>query len=134
MRTGGAPLCECCSSLYVANGHTSSNTPDPIRTRKLSGERSGQYWGGGPPGKPLGCCWHFLLVSIYFINQFRIPFFWYNFLHSRTPSETKTIFRPNEFMGFLIFYQKVTEKACLKIILRGQTSFGKSDFASKHCS
>ena len=42
-----------------ANGHTSSSAPDPIRTRKLSGERPGQYWGGGPPGKPLGCCWLF---------------------------------------------------------------------------
>ena len=40
-----------------ASGHTASNTPDPIRTRKLSGARPGQYWGGGPPGKPLGCCW-----------------------------------------------------------------------------
>ena len=48
-----------CSPLVFANGHTSSNTPDPIRTRKLSGERPGQYWGGGPPGKPLGCCWLF---------------------------------------------------------------------------
>eukprot|EP00398_MALV-I-01_sp_L67-1_P000676 gene677-366_t len=27
--------------LAFANGHTSSNTPDPIRTRKLSGERPG---------------------------------------------------------------------------------------------
>ena len=49
-------------SEVVANGHTSSNTPDPIRTRKLSGERPGQYWGGGPPGKPLGCCWLFLFL------------------------------------------------------------------------
>ena len=45
-----------------ANGHTSSNIPDPIRTRKSSGERPGQYWGGGPPGKPLGCCWLFSFV------------------------------------------------------------------------
>ena len=45
-----------------ANGHTSSNTPDPIRTRKLGGERPGQYWGGGPPGKPLGCCWLFVVL------------------------------------------------------------------------
>ena len=42
-----------------ASGHTASNTPDPIRTRKLSCARPGQYWGGGPPGKPLGCCWLF---------------------------------------------------------------------------
>ena len=26
--------------------HTSSTAPDPIRTRKLSGEGPGQYWGG----------------------------------------------------------------------------------------
>ena len=43
--------------LSFASGHTSSNTPGPIRTRTLSGERPGQYWGGGPPGKPFGCCW-----------------------------------------------------------------------------
>ena len=44
---------------YFASGHTALNTPDPIRTRKLSSARPGQYWGGGPPGKPLGCCWLF---------------------------------------------------------------------------
>ena len=53
---------------HFANGHTSSNTPDPIRTRKLSGERPGQYWGGGPPGKPLGCCWLF---------TFSVPVRWF---------------------------------------------------------
>ena len=42
-----------------ASGHTALNTPDPIRTRKLSSARPGQYWGGGPPGKSLGCCWLF---------------------------------------------------------------------------
>ena len=47
--------------MHFANGHTSSNIPDPIRTRKSSGERPGQYWGGGPPGKPLGCCWLFVI-------------------------------------------------------------------------
>ena len=46
-----------------ANGHTSSNIPDPIRTRKSSDERPGQYWGGGPPGKPFGCCELFLLLN-----------------------------------------------------------------------
>ena len=51
-----------CSTMAVANGHTASNTPDPIRTRKLSGARPGQYWGGGPPGKSLGCCWLFDFV------------------------------------------------------------------------
>ena len=56
-------------AVVFANGHTSSNTPDPIRTRKLSGERPGQYWGGGPPGKPLGCCWLFIFV---FLNGYLI--------------------------------------------------------------
>ena len=54
-----------------ANGHTSSNTPDPIRTRKLSGERPGQYWGGGPPGKPLGCCWLFVFSLLAHVAKFR---------------------------------------------------------------
>ena len=45
-----------------ANGHTASNAPDPIRTRKLSDARPGQYWGGGPPGKPFGCRWLFLCI------------------------------------------------------------------------
>ena len=44
-----------------ASGHTAMNTPDPIRTRKLSIARPGQYWGGGPPGKPLRCRWLFPL-------------------------------------------------------------------------
>ena len=48
----------------VANGHTASNTPDPIRTRKSSGARPGQYWGGGPPGKSLGCCWLYFFLHI----------------------------------------------------------------------
>ena len=43
-----------------ANDHASSNIPDPTRTRNSSGERPGQYWGGGPPGKLLGCCWLFV--------------------------------------------------------------------------
>ena len=49
-----------CFILYpFASGHTVSNIPDPIRTRKLIGRRPGQYWGGGPPGKPFGCRWLF---------------------------------------------------------------------------
>ena len=48
-------------SKYFANGHTAMNAPDPIRTRKLSIARPGQYWGGGPPGKPFGCRWLFAL-------------------------------------------------------------------------
>ena len=50
---------ECYGYYQFASGHTSSITPGLIRTRKLSGERPGQYWGGGPPGKPFGCCWLF---------------------------------------------------------------------------
>ena len=68
----------CCTVILIhadfdggvfANGHTSSNTPDPIRTRKLSRERPGQYWGGGPPGKPLGCCWLFAFGIVGFYLQ-----------------------------------------------------------------
>ena len=47
-------------TIVFANGHTMMNTPDPIRTRKLNTIRPGQYWGGGPPGKPFGCRWLFL--------------------------------------------------------------------------
>ena len=39
-----------------ADGHTASNAPDLFRPPKLSGAGPGQYWGGGPPGKSLGCC------------------------------------------------------------------------------
>ena len=51
-----------CENITFASGHTAMNTPDPIRTRKLSIARPGQYWGGGPPGKPFGCRW--LLYAI----------------------------------------------------------------------
>ena len=40
----------------VASGHTATNTPDLFRTPKLTVAGPGQYWGGGPPGKPFGCC------------------------------------------------------------------------------
>ena len=43
-------------TLVVASGHTATNTPDLIRTPKLTVAGPGQYWGGGPPGKPFGCC------------------------------------------------------------------------------
>ena len=46
-----------------ADGHTASNAPDLFRPPKLSGAGPGQYWGGGPPGKPLGCCQLFALRS-----------------------------------------------------------------------
>ena len=52
--------------MPFASGHTMLNTPDPIRTRKLSGIRPGQYWGGGPPGKPFGCCWLFYIYVFAF--------------------------------------------------------------------
>ena len=47
--------------------------PIPSELGSLSGERSGQYWGGGPPGKPLGCCWlfcHYLIVAILYTLRF----------------------------------------------------------------
>ncbi len=43
-------------SLAIASGHTTLNTPDLFRTPKLTSVGPGQYWGGGPPGKTLGCC------------------------------------------------------------------------------
>ena len=47
----------------VADGHTASNAPDLFRPPKLSGAGPGQYWGGGPPGKTLGCCQLFGLFA-----------------------------------------------------------------------
>ena len=44
------------ATRILADGHTVSNAPDLFRPPKLSGTGPGQYWGGGPPGKPLGCC------------------------------------------------------------------------------
>ena len=53
----------------LADGHTASNAPDLFRPPKLSGAGPGQYWGGGPPGKPLGCCQLLftLLLSLRFV-------------------------------------------------------------------
>lgn len=53
-----AQISEPCSALCieVASGHTATNTPDLFRTPKLTVAGPGQYWGGGPPGKPFGCC------------------------------------------------------------------------------
>jgi hypothetical protein len=45
--------------MLFASGHTATNTPDLFRTPKLTVAGPGQYWGGGPPGKPFGCCWLF---------------------------------------------------------------------------
>ena len=55
----------------IANGHTAMNAPDPIRTRKLSMARPGQYWGGGPPGKPFGCRWLFALLQTFHGDLFQ---------------------------------------------------------------
>ena len=49
------------AAFFFADGHTVSNAPDLFRPPKLSGTGPGQYWGGGPPGKPLGCCQLFIL-------------------------------------------------------------------------
>ena len=49
------------SANTFADGHTVSNAPDLFRPPKLSGTGPGQYWGGGPPGKPLGSCQLFIL-------------------------------------------------------------------------
>ena len=35
-----------------------------FRTMKLTVAGVGQYWGGGPPGKPFGCCWLFCLARM----------------------------------------------------------------------
>ena len=43
-------------ALPNASGHTATNTPDLFRTPKLTVAGPCQYWGGGPPGKPFGCC------------------------------------------------------------------------------
>ena len=55
--------------IAFANGHTVMNIPDPIRTRQSSITRPGQYWGGGPPGKPFGCRWLFMCA---FAFRFRL--------------------------------------------------------------
>ena len=49
----------------VASGHTATNTPDLFRTPKLTVAGPGQYWGGGPPGKPFGCCWLFMFFDLF---------------------------------------------------------------------
>ena len=48
------------SAFGFAGGHTATNAPDLFRTPKLTVAGPGQYWGGGPPGKPFGCCRLFL--------------------------------------------------------------------------
>ena len=60
------------SPYVVASGHTLWRTPDPIRTRKISHRRPGQYWGGGPPGKPLGAA-GFLYLSAVLLPPLLFP-------------------------------------------------------------
>ena len=57
--------------VTFASGHTATNTPDLFRTPKLTVAGPGQYWGGGPPGKPFGCCWLFRFL----IRDLIISFF-----------------------------------------------------------
>ena len=39
-----------------ADSRTAVHALDLFRPPKLSGDGPDQCWGGGPPGKPLGCC------------------------------------------------------------------------------
>ena len=67
VKNGKSTICEKnlvsfldrCQRLSFASDHTATNTPDLFRTLKLTVAGPGQYWGGGPPGKPFGCCWLF---------------------------------------------------------------------------
>ena len=43
-------------ATIFADGHTAQNAPDLFGPPSLSGAGSGQYWGGGTPGKPFWCC------------------------------------------------------------------------------
>ena len=54
-----------------AGGHTATNTPDLFRTLKLTVAGPGQYWGGGPPGKPFGCCWLRIPAAVSFFRDGR---------------------------------------------------------------
>ena len=55
----------CTSERRVLSwcGHTSANTPDPIRTPQLRALGPEQYWDGWPPGKSW-CCTPFELPSL----------------------------------------------------------------------
>ncbi len=57
---GGPPSLDGTSHIHPrpdvdVYDHTRQRAPEPFSTRKLSCRGSGQYWGGGPPGKP-ACC------------------------------------------------------------------------------
>ena len=56
-----------------ADGHTASNARDLFRPPKLSGVGPGQYWGGGPPKKPLGCCQLLIFFACSEGNDSRAP-------------------------------------------------------------
>ena len=56
--------------ITFADGHTASNAPDLFRPPKLSSAEPGQYSGGGPPGKPSGCC---QLLYFFACRQFVLP-------------------------------------------------------------
>ena len=60
----GLPGWQRLECSMFADGHTASNAPDLFRPPKLSGAGPGQYWGGGPPGKTLGCCQLLLTCNI----------------------------------------------------------------------
>ena len=47
-----------------ASAHGAAGTFFLFRTMKLTVAGVGQYWGGGPPGKPFGCCWLFCLARM----------------------------------------------------------------------
>ena len=53
-----------CITYFLRNGHTTSIAPHPVRSVKLSGVGPGQYYGGGPRGKPR-CCSFFAFFSPY---------------------------------------------------------------------
>ena len=55
----------------IAGGHTATNPPDLFRTPKLTVAGPGQYWGGGPPGKPFGCCQLFAFRGFAHLKKFR---------------------------------------------------------------
>ena len=53
----------------VLYGHTWLETPDPVRSPKLSNHRRVQYSGGGPPGKRTYCT----ALNIFIFTKSRVP-------------------------------------------------------------
>ena len=53
----------------VLYGHTWLETPDPVRSPKLSNHRRVQYSGGGPPGKRTYCT----ALNIFYFFEFSGP-------------------------------------------------------------